>query len=836
MRRTGDEAEREALLGKLTLREKVRLLTGATTWRTRAEPALGLREMVLSDGPAGVRGQSWDERDPALLLPSASALGALWDEEPVERLGGLLAAEARRKGVDVILAPTLNLHRTPLGGRHFECLSEDPELTGRTGAALIRGIQAQGVAATAKHYVANDSETDRLTVDVRVSERALREVYLAPFEAAVEAGVRVVMAGYNGVNGATMTASPLLEHPLKGEWGFDGVVVSDWGAVRTGEPSALAALDLAMPGPGSAWGEALVRAVEEGRVPQAVVDDKVRRLLRLAAACGALGEPREADGAGGPASVRGVAPGAVGRVAAPGTGRGEAARVLLRRAVAASAVLLSNRDVLPLDPARLRTVAVIGGHAVLPRVQGGGSAGVFPERVVTPLDGIAAALGDGVRVLHMPGPTTDAPPAPLTPHLCTDPVSGLPGVRLRVLDPAGRQLCSEHRLSGRQLEPPLPPGAHTVEIAALLLPASSGSWTLGVGGFGRMSVTVDEHRLLEGEFDKDTDDPAVVHVNPPVRTAPVSLTAGRAVNVVARRELAPGTGRATVVTAAPPRPDDRAALADAVRAARAADAVIAVVGTTEHGESEGRDRTDLGLGGHQDELVRAVTAAEPRTVVVVNSGGPVELPWRERAGAVLLTWFPGQEGGTGLADVLFGRAEPGGRLPTTWPAALADAPVTRTRPEDGHLDYTEGLHIGYRAWARHDRAPAYWFGHGLGFTTWAYEGLTVPGRVVPGEPFTVRVTVRNTGRRPGREVVQVYLAGPPATPDHRERRLAGYAPVSAAAGERVTVPVRIPARALRHWDEDEHAWRTRPGTWHVLAGRSAGALPLTATVMVRTPG
>ncbi|MFF3447690.1 glycoside hydrolase family 3 C-terminal domain-containing protein [Streptomyces sp. NPDC002667] len=911
MRGTGDEAEREALLGKLTLREKVRLLTGATTWRTRAEPVLGLREMVLSDGPAGVRGQSWDEREPALLLPSASALGALWDEKLVERLGGLLAAEAHRKGVDVILAPTLNLHRSPLGGRHFECLSEDPELTGRTGAALIRGIQARGVAATAKHYVANDSETDRLTVDVRVSERALREVYLAPFEAAVEAGVRVVMAAYNGVNGATMTASPLLENPLKGEWGFDGVVVSDWGAVRTGEPSARAALDLAMPGPENAWGEALVRAVEEGRVPRTTVDDKVRRLLRLAAACGALGEPREADGAGGLAAVQGVAPGArglidppgtgrecaadavppvepgatgrtgpsasgpgagsaaapspkpgatgcsaspatgsgdgpaasaaeahgvAGRVAVPGADRGETARLLLRRAVAASAVLLTNRDVLPLDPARLRTVAVIGGHAVLPRVQGGGSAGVFPERVVTPLDGIAAALGDGVRVLHAPGPTTDAPPAPLTPDLCTDPVSGLPGVRLRVLDPAGRELCSEHRLSGRQLEPPLPPGAHTVEIAARLLPATSGSWTLGVGGFGRISVTVDEHRLLEGEFDKDTDDPAVVHVNPPVRSVSVSLTAGRAVSVVARRELAPDTGRATVVTAAPPRPEDRAALADAVRAAREADAVIVVVGTTEHGESEGRDRADLGLGGRQDELVRAVTTAEPRTVVVVNSGGPVELPWRERAGAVLLTWFPGQEGGTGLADVLFGRAEPGGRLPTTWPAALADAPVTRTRPEDGHLDYTEGLYIGYRAWARHDRAPAYWFGHGLGFTTWAYEGLTVPGRVLPGEPFTVRVAVRNTGRRPGREVVQVYLAGPPGPPDHRERRLAGYAPVSAAAGERVTVPVRIPSRALRHWDEDEHAWRTRPGTWHVLAGRSAGALPLTATVMVTTPG
>ncbi|MFJ6838580.1 glycoside hydrolase family 3 C-terminal domain-containing protein [Streptomyces sp. NPDC091209] len=832
-----DEAERERLLGKLTLREKVRLLTGATTWRTRAEPALGLREMVLSDGPAGVRGQSWDERDPALLLPSASALGALWDEELLERLGGLLAAEARRKGVDVVLAPTLNLHRTPLGGRHFECFSEDPELTGRTGAALVRGIQAHGVAATAKHYVANDSETDRLTVDVRVSERVLREVYLAPFEAAVQAGVRVVMAGYNGVNGATMSASPLLTDPLKREWGFEGVVVSDWGAVRSGDPAARAGLDLAMPGPESAWGQELVRAVEAGRVPQAAVDDKVRRLLGLAAACGALGEPPSAPEPASPVPSEPLEPPSAPESpgADPPAPRRVAARALLRRAVAASAVLLHNRDVLPLDPGRLRRVAVIGAHAARPRTQGGGSAGVFPERVVTPLDGIRAALGDDVRVVYAPGPSTDAPPPPLTPDLCADPVTGNPGVRLRLLDAAGLELHSEHRRSGRQLEPPLEPGAHTVEISALLLPGTSGPWTLGVGGFGRLSVTVDEHVCLDGEFGMETDDPAVVHVNPPVHCVRVPLTAGRPARVVARRELAPGTGRATVVTAAPPRPDDAAALADATRAAGAADAAIVVVGTTEHGESEGYDRTDLGLGGRQDELVRAVTAAKPRTVVVVNSGGPVELPWRARAGAVLLTWFPGQEGGAGLADVLFGRAEPGGRLPTTWAAALADAPVTRTRPRGGRLDYAEGLHIGYRAWARHDREPAYWFGHGLGFTTWAYEGLDVPEGIVAGEPFTVRVAVRNTGARRGREVVQVYLAGPPGPLDRPERWLAGYTAVSVEPGERATVSVRIPARALRHWAPDEHAWRTRPGPYRVLAGRSAGALPLTATVLVRAP-
>ncbi|MFD6189931.1 glycoside hydrolase family 3 C-terminal domain-containing protein [Streptomyces sp. NPDC060275] len=901
---TSDE-EIDRLLGKLTPRARALLLNGATTWRTRAEPAVGLRELVMSDGPAGVRGEAWDERSTSLLLPSASALAATWDDALVEDLGGLLAAEARRKGVDVLLAPTLNLHRSPLGGRHFECLSEDPELTGRIGAALVRGIQAHGVAATAKHYVANDSETDRLTVDVRVGERALREVYLAPFEAAVAAGVRLVMAGYNAVNGTTMTANALLTDPLKSEWGFDGVVVSDWGAVRGTADTARAGLDLAMPGPDGPWGEALARAVAEGGVPEAAVDDKARRLLRLAAWLGALderdafrtGDPdrpaaspvpllpsgaRDASvmplpcGAEGPpyrdpspgvegspgrgagvSSTSAVSPGVDGaarRAPWPGAegfpDRGPAhgaepsgpgprcagdARALVRRAVAAGAVLLANRGVLPLDPERLGTVAVIGAHALRTRTQGGGSAGVFPRDEVSVLDGIRAELRGRARVVHVPGPRPDGPAPPVDPDTCTDPRSGLPGVLLRMLDADGRELYAERRRGGRLLEPRLVPGAHTVEIGARLRPRTGGSWSLGVAGFGRMSLTMDGRTLLAGDFPPPTDDPAVVHVNPPAQYATADLTVGRDILLVARRELAPGTGRATVLVAAPPAPDVTASLAEAARAARAADAAVVVVGTTEHGESEGYDRTSLALGATQDALVRAVAAANPRTVAVVNSGGPVELPWREQAGAVLLAWFPGQEGGGGLADVLFGRAEPGGRLPTTWPAVLADAPVTRTRPEGGRLDYDEGLHLGHRGWLRHHRPPAYWFGHGLGYTTWLYEELTVPPVTRAGDDLTVRVRVRNTGVRAGREVVQVYLARPASALDRPARWLAGYAAVRARPGETVTATVRVPARALRHWSAAEHAWRTEAGPCRVLAGRSAGDVPLVADLEVVLP-
>ena len=290
-------------LEQLSLEQKVRLLTGADFWALHDEPAIGLRRLVTSDGPAGVRGERWDEREPSANVPSPTLLAATWDEARIERLGRLLAAEARRKGVDVVLAPMVNLHRTPYGGRHFESFSEDPLLTGRIGAAYVRGLQAEGVAATVKHFVANDSETERFTLEARVPERALRELYLAPFEAIVrDAGAWTVMAAYNAVNGPTMTESPMLQEILHDEWGWDGLVMSDWTAARSTEAAGNAALDLAMPGPDGPWGDALVEAVRDGRVSEAAIDAKVLRLLRLAARVGAL----EASSPPGRAHARGA--------------------------------------------------------------------------------------------------------------------------------------------------------------------------------------------------------------------------------------------------------------------------------------------------------------------------------------------------------------------------------------------------------------------------------------------------------------------------------------------------------------------------------------------------
>ncbi|MFB6981002.1 glycoside hydrolase family 3 C-terminal domain-containing protein [Streptomyces scopuliridis] len=810
------------LLEKLDLGQKVRLLTGASNWRTHAEPAIGLRALTFSDGPAGVRGEAWDERDTSLVLPSPTALAAAWDDELVTELGGLLAAEARRKGVDVLLAPTLNLHRSPLGGRHFECFSEDPLLTGRTGAAFIGGVQSGGVAATAKHFVANDAETDRLTVDVRVDERTLREVYLAPFEAAVEAGVRAVMSAYNRVNGVTMTAAPLLERPLKGEWGFDGPVVSDWGAVRSLLDTARAAQDLAMPGPDGPWAEGLRTAVEQGLVPMERIDDKVRRLLRLAGRVGALGDPPRVRR---PAAISGARP-----------------RALLRRAVAAGTVLLCNEgELLPLDPARLRSVAVVGAHAAAVRIQGGGSAEVFPASLVSPLDGIRAALAGTAEVTYSPGLPPGALPRPLDPvrtdgPSTRDPVSGEPGVLVRLLDADGGELHAEHRLSGRIVEPARVAGAETVEIRALVRPREDGEWTLAVGGWGPLSLTVAGRTLLSGTFPLDSDDPTRVHVAPPYRSVRTALAAGEEVEVVARRGLAPGTGVATVLAAAPPPGDAATALASAVAAARDADVAVVVVGTTEESESEGRDRDTLGLPDGQDALVRAVVRANPRTVVILNAGGPVAVPWRAEVPALLLAWFPGQEAGDGLADVLFGRAEPGGRLPTTWAAAEEDVPVLRTRPDErGQLHYAEGPFIGYRAWLRSGGSPAYWFGHGLGYTGWSYGAMEAPSEVIAGQPFDVRIRLRNTGRRRGREVAQLYLAGPSATAEPPVRRLVGYAAVVADPGEEVVAVVRVDGRATERWSAERHRWEAVPGELLLHGGRSAGDLPLSAVITACAP-
>ncbi len=825
----------EAALAALSLEEKVRLLTGQTTWRTYALPGIGLRAMVTSDGPVGVRGQRWDEREPAANVPSPTALAATWDEPMVGEVGRLLAGEARRKGVDVLLAPTVNLHRSPLGGRHFECFSEDPLLTGRIGAAYVNGLQSGGVAATVKHYVANDSETDRMTVDVHADARTLRELYLAPFEHIVtHAHPWAIMAAYNRVDGVTMTESPLLADPLR-PWGFDGVMMSDWTATRSTEAAARAELDLAMPGPRGPWGQALVDAVRAGRVPRSAIDAKVRNLLRLAARVGALGDVPPAVPA--PDLTELAAPDSAGtrsllrRVAC-------AAMVLVRNAPPGNAVegLVDAAPLLPLEAAALRRVAVLGPNAAAGRGQGGGSATVFPTHVVSPLDGLRAALAShGVEVTHAEGARTRDSLVPVGLPLLRHPETGRPGTRVRYLDATGQVVKEEHRLSGRVLWQDVARdfGATAVEVDTVLQSPAAGRWRLGLAGVGRLIMDVDGATVLDVTIaiTPEQEDFATL-VTPPQREVLVDLpTAAVAVHV--RYEPEPVIDMiALELLAEAPRLGDADELDRAAALAADADVAIVVVGTTDLVESEGFDRTSLALPGNQDELVRRAAAANPRTVVVVNAGSPVLMPWREQVAAVLLAWFPGQEFGDALADVLLGMVEPGGRLPTTWPAEEQDAPVLSTQPVEGVLEYSEGLHIGYRAWARAavdgGPKPAYWFGFGLGYTTWELASSTV---VETGsEGVQLRVAVRNSGARQGRAVVQAYVSRPGSTLERPAFWLGGFAAAEAEPGAVVQVPITLGRRAFEHWDAAAQAWALEPGSFVVEIGLDAGERPVRADI------
>jgi beta-glucosidase len=812
-------------LSQLTLAQKVRLLTGADFWALHAEPAAGLRRLVTSDGPAGVRGELWEERDPSANVPSPTALSATWDVDRVYRIGQLLAAEARRKGVDVLLAPTVNLHRTPYGGRHFECFSEDPLLTAAIGSAYVRGVQSGGVAATVKHFVANDSETQRFTLDAVVDERVLRELYLEPFDAIVrEAGAWAVMAAYNSVNGTTMTEHPMLRDVLKDEWGFDGVVMSDWYATRSTEPAGNAALDLAMPGPHGPWGAALLTAVRNGAVSEDVIDDKVLRLLRLASRVGALDGYPPVD--------------------APVWTDAEVATEL-RDAAAAGFVLLRNEEAtLPLEASALRRVAVLGPNALSPRTLGGGSATVFPPYTVSPVDGLSAALGESVLVRHADGVRISdrLPVAPV--ELLRLPGGDGSGVEVRFLAADDTVLAAEQRQGASftwldAYTPELPMSAvAAVEVRGRLRADVPGTYRIGGSGVGPFRLTLGTREVFRETLVLEPGaDVVEAMMRPPQRAEEVELEAGEEIAFVLRYDPQPAGefGEVPVATVHfqlvvdRPHGDEETELDRAVALAAGADVAVVVVGTTEEVESEGFDRDSLALPGRQDDLVRRVVAANPRTVVVVNSGAPVLLPWAEQVPAVLVSWFPGQEFGNALADVLLGLTEPGGRLPVTWPADAERLPSTR--PVDGVLAYDEGLFIGYRGYDRDGRRPAFAFGHGLGYTSWVYlaADVSAPG---PDGAVTVQVRLRNAGRRRGREVVQVYASRPGSTVPRVERWLAGFATVDADPGEEVTATVVVPHRAFRHWDTAAHGWAVEPGDVRLEIGASAHHRPLTGTVSI----
>jgi beta-glucosidase len=770
--------------------ELVRPLSGADWWNV---PASGeVRAFRVTDGPSGARGQRFAGGPPSVSFPCGAALGATWDVELVARVGAALAEETRAKGAQVLLGPTINLQRTPLGGRHFECFSEDPYLTARLGDAYVRGLQGGGVAACVKHLVANDQEHDRFEISAELDERTLREVSLLPFEHLLRgAGAWSTMAAYNRLHGTHCSANErLLTTILRDEWGWDGVVISDWFAVHTTVESAEAGLDLEMPGPPLHWGTKLAAAVGAGEVRRDLIEAKRARLARLARLTGAEERPPGEEAPGGSASAVAVA----------------------REAAAASLVLLRNEGVLPLSTA-VGGVALVGPNADREVIQGGGSARVTPTGVATIADGLRERLGD--RLVVEPGPDASrGTPAMQGADLRR--ADGSVGVDVEILDADG---AVRSRLRPRDfrvvfLDDPVADGAGeawSARATAAFTPRSSGPHRFKVKTNGEAALTVDGAAANEV----------------------VELVVGRpvALELVARRDD-PQMRLAAEVRCAPPMAAD--AFERAVATAQAADVAIVAVGLDNDWETEGRDRTSLELPGRQVELIRAVASVQPRTIVAVVAGSPVDLSWSGSVPGLLWCWLPGQEGGRAVADVLFGDTDPGGRLPCTMPARLEDTPAfLDTPPDPGVLRYQEGVFAGYRWYDARSIEPAFPFGFGLSYARCSVGAPQVASpTVAPGGVVDVVVEVTNSGDRPGSEVVQLYVGDPEASVRRPPRELRTFAKVQLSPGESRDVHLRLDMRDLAFWDPVTSAWVAEPGDFLVWAGQSSRSLSAPASVVL----
>ncbi|MER7874766.1 glycoside hydrolase family 3 C-terminal domain-containing protein [Streptomyces solisilvae] len=788
----GPAARVDTLIGRMTLEEKVSLLHGAKdplslgqAGYTPGVPRLGIPPLRLADGPAGVRVARH-----ATALPAPVLLASAFDPALAREYGRTIGREGRALGQDVLLSPMVNLIRTPYAGRDFETFGEDPLLTSQLVAEEIRGIQAEGLIATVKHFALNNQEHERESIDVVVDERTLREMELPGFESAVRAGAGAVMGAYNKVNGAFACESgPLLTGVLRTDWGFDGWVMTDWHAAHSTAAALGAGLDMEMPD-GEYFGEALRKAVADGAVPEARVDRAVGRVLTVMDRFGLL------DGGAPPR---------------PGRDPGAGARTALKVATAGGVLLRNERGTLPLTGPATRSIAVVGPTGAIPFVSGGGSAHVVPDHAASPLETIRERAGEGARVDHALGEDVFGKTIPAT---ALSPATGLEERKVA----AGKSWTYD--------------GTLTVD--------ESDEWTfvLHFSGppAGRPKVLLDDEELFPfraglgeyftGGFVSATPDGLAVR-----RTA-VALTAGKHRLKVTAKGGSEGVAFRLRRTTSATRAAD---VAEAVRAARAAHRVVLFA---YEDATEGRDRTTIALPGHQNALITAVTEANPHTTVVLNTSSCTAMPWLERTGAVLQMYYPGQEGAAATTALLFGDANPSGRLTQTFPVSDDRHPMAgdprRYPGVDGREEYSEGIHVGYRWYDAEGVRPLFPFGHGLSYTTFAYTGLRLRRH---GNGLEAAFTVRNTGRRAGAEVTQVYVGPSPDLPlTQAERALAGYRRVHLRPGEARTVTVRMAARTLSSWDTERHRWVLGTGPRTVEVGSSSRDPRLRGRIEVRHRG
>ncbi len=798
------------LLTALTLEEKVSLLSGEDFWTLPAIDRLGMGKLRVTDGPNGARGGgSLVGGVTAAAFPVGISLGSTWDPELVQDVAGAIAQEVKSKSAHVALAPTVNIQRSVANGRNFECYSEDPELSAQLTVAYVTGLQNQGVSATLKHFVGNESEIERTTISSEIDERSLRETYLRPFEDAVKkANAWGIMSSYNQLNGVYTSENDwLLTAVLRQDWGYDGIVMSDWFGSHSTAESVNAGLDLEMPGATRDRGEKLVEAVKRGEVSETTLNDRVLAILRLMERTGALDDHSDfielADD------------------------RPEH-RALIRKAGAAGSVLLKNAGLLPLSK-DIKKIAIIGPNAKVAQIMGGGSAQLNPHYRITPFEGIQTRA-NGAEVRFAQGCSNHR----WEPMLETDTHVTYFGNTSHTGDVVFTETLGQ---SMAFWNPPIADGAvdlhnFSARLRTTVTADKTGPHRFGLHNAGFAKLFVNDQLLIDGEtqwikgrtfFEEGNDE----------LTADLDLVAGATYTITVDFKSKPNDNlnvQAVRFGVSPIYTDHDIAVA--VEEARAADVAILCVGRNGEWDTEGSDLLDITLPGRQDELIAAVLEANPNTVVVLQTGGPVEMPWLEQADTVLQAWYPGQEVGNSIADILFGDVEPTGRLAQTFPIRWQDNPTHSQDPvvypgHDGKVQYKEGLLTGHRHYDAHGITPMFPFGYGLGYTEFTLSNLSVTSQDIGA---TVSLTLTNTGEREGTTVVQIYVGDDEASVDRPIRELKSFAKVTVPAGGRQEVTLDLDDRAFAYFDVAQQNWRIEEGRFTIWAGLNATDLSLSASL------
>ena len=802
----------DQIIATLTLDEKVSLLSGFNSWYTNKIEKKNIPSIKMSDGPNGVRGDSNSGKSSA-CFPCAISIGSTWDLSLIKDIGIALGEEAQAKDVDVLLGPTINIHRHPLGGRHFESFSEDPFLTGKIATNYVQGVQSKNVAACLKHFVGNDTEYERHSISSNIDAQTLREIYLLPFEMGIKEGnAKVVMSAYNKLNNIFCSShQDLLIKILKEEWGFDGYVVSDWGAALETIENANGGLDLEMPGPSNVWGKALIDAVEASEVSEKLIDDKVKRILTVAEFSNRFQKPQ---------------------IKAEQAIDQPKHRLLLRKAAADGMVLLKNEGSLPLKK-NIKKLAVIGPNALEAQIIGGGSASLRPHYQIHPLEAVQERLGHETEILYSKGCHTHK----YLPKINEELMEEKDGFLVEYFDgnQFDKNLILEERLTGskfwvfegfakdvisKEERPDI-----SVRFSCTYKPDISGLHEFEIFGIGKCRLLIDGNELIDNWTSMDPGE-AFFTFGSASKKGVTNLQKGEAYKIEVQYKF---EGSFPAVYIGCQAPDEVDIFQEALETASHADDVILIVGTNSDWETEGNDRADFNLPANQNKLIEAILEANQNTVVVINTGSPIHMPWEKKAKAIIQTWFAGQEFGNALVDILSGEVNPSGKLATTFPVKIEDTPAYKNYPgKNLQMNYDEKLLVGHRWYESNSIKPLFCFGHGLSFTSFNYQNL----EVTTGSDFVVmcKFEIQNTGDISGLEIAQCYVGFASPLPGEPYKTLQGFVKEEIGANELKKVEIKLGPRNFSFWSVETNTWQIREGSYQILIGSSSENILLQANI------